>query len=171
MFIPVHQRHENALSPFQPITGKKRPFQARTETLPNKRGVYLRNPAPQNTRTPLSTSFRQREGGHKAHTVKNDENEGDALLFRALSRPGSLSRGRCQQSLQRHPSRLLRAPDQGPVPVHPLNNPLDRFTVLERHLYRVSGPWAWHWLSSHSLMLKNRSLPGLNVAAAPSAAP
>jgi len=39
MFIWIDTRHENGLSPFQPIRGENRPEQARTETGPKKRAV------------------------------------------------------------------------------------------------------------------------------------
>lgn len=47
MFIPIHTRHENVRSPFLPIIRKIRLFQARTETSPQKRGVYLQKTATQ----------------------------------------------------------------------------------------------------------------------------
>ena len=38
MFIAIDPRHENALSLFPPRIGKTSPFQARTETTPDKEG-------------------------------------------------------------------------------------------------------------------------------------
>src|SRR3972149_7720303 len=59
MLIPVDPRHENALSPFQPRHAKTSPFQARTETTPDKEGsLTTKSCAAKHHRPPSNSQHR-----------------------------------------------------------------------------------------------------------------